>query len=367
MSEKVVKHILFLIIVGILLCGGCDTGNPATGRGGYRQVIDALGRKVEVPADADKFVAIGPGCLRLYCYVADTEKLVGVENFEVVTEVNGKPYMQANPQLKDYPIIGFGGPGNTPDAESLLIADPDVIFTMYNYEISGVEELQEKTGIPVVALSYGETEIFDPILHNSLQLIGAITGNEKRAGALIDYFEGIKKDLEARVANIEEEEKATVYLGAQSMGGVHGIESTSGNYSLFNAVQARNVVDMIGIHKYAVLDKEKILELDPEIIFLDAGGISMIKKDYDSNPEYYANLSAFANNNAHLLLPYNYYYTNLEVALANAYYIGKVLYPEQFSGIDPAEKFDEVTTEMLGVPLYQETAQRYGHYGVITF
>jgi iron complex transport system substrate-binding protein len=372
MQKKTLIFTFLLVFISIFVFSGCHktgpSGNTADdGRVQYIRVTDALGRIVDVPANAKKFAAIGPGCLRLYCYIADTEKLVGVENFEVATEVNGKPYMQANLQLKAYPVIGFGGPGNTPDAESLIKADTDVIFTMYNYEMKEVDELQGKTGIPVVALSYGETELFDPALNHSLLLIGQITGNQDRAKEIIDYFDEIKKDLDNRTSQVPDDKKPTVYLGAQSMGGMYGIESTTGNYCLFNAVHAKNAVDMIGIHKYAVLDKEKILELDPDVIFLDAGGINIVKKNYDDNPGYYAQLSSFSGNNVHLLLPYNYYYTNLEIALANAYYIGKVLYPDQFSDIDPAGKFDEITTKMLGTALYKETAERYGQYGVVSF
>ena len=36
------------------------------------------------------------------------------------------------------------------------------------------------------------------------------------------------------------------------------------------------------------------------------------------------------------------YYNNIETALADIYYVGKVLYPEQFADIDPVEKADEI-------------------------
>ncbi len=363
--------LVIFAIATILTLSGCIPKGPG-GAGSDKiletiQIVDALGRKVDIPVNADKFAAIGPGALRLYCYVADTTRLVGVENFEVATETSGKPYLQANMHLKNYPVIGFGGPGNTPDAERLTLAGAEVIFTMYNYEIKEVEELQEKTGIPVVALSYGETELFDPAIGNSIMLIGKVTGNEERAREIVNFLEDAKTDLLNRTSGIPEGSQKTVYLGAHSMGGMFGIESTTGNYALFNALQAINVVDAAGIDSHAVLDKEKLLELDPDIIFLDAGGLHIVKKNYDDMPGYYAQLSAFSERNVHRLLPYNYYYTNLEIALANTYYIGKVLYPGAFLDIDPAEKFDEITVKMLGAALYKETAERYGCFGTIRF
>ena len=45
---------------------------------------------------------------------------------------------------------------------------------------------------------------------------------------------------------------------------------------------------------------------------------------------------------------------NHETSLANAYYVGKVLYPEQFADIDPAEKADEIYEFVVGVPVYDQ-------------
>ena len=45
---------------------------------------------------------------------------------------------------------------------------------------------------------------------------------------------------------------------------------------------------------------------------------------------------------------------NHETSLANAYYIGKVLYPEQFADIDPAAKADEIYEFVVGDPVYEQ-------------
>ncbi len=45
---------------------------------------------------------------------------------------------------------------------------------------------------------------------------------------------------------------------------------------------------------------------------------------------------------------------NYETILADAYYIGKVLYPEQFADIDPAVKADEIYRFVVGVPVYEQ-------------
>ena len=264
---KTRKKILLLVTLTLLCLSLAACGSPA--QEGDHLVIDALGREVLIPQGADKFICTGSGCLRLYSYIADTTKLVGVEDIE--REAMGRPYIMAYPELANLDIIGPGGPNNSPDAEKLLVADPHVIFTTYNTDPASVDDLQAKTGIPVIALSYGETSVFDPAVDQSLEIIGQVTGNEDRAAEIINYFTQIKLDMESRAKDIASEDKPRVYLGAQSMRGSQGIESTSGNFSLFNAVGARNVVDEAGIGQHVILDKEALLEMDPEIIILDAG------------------------------------------------------------------------------------------------
>lgn len=384
---KTAKQWIVLLLAGALLMGLCSCG-PATENGeesaslssqvsGISEenalseeeseglsVTDMMGRTVTVPAGAESFICIGPGCLRLYCYVADESQLAGVEEVEKSWGEEGRPYRMALEDVDSMETIGPGGPGNAPDAEMLFAAGADVIFTTYALESSEIDELQERIMTPVVALSYGEASLFSEEVDQSLELIGQITGNEARAEELIQYFAGAKADLEARSADAED---PPVYLGCQSHQGSHGIESTTGDYPLFDALNARNVVAEAGIHEYVSLDKEKLLEMDPDVLVIDAGGLSILQEDYASNPGFYNSLSAVQNGNVYLQMPFNYYDTNIEIALADAYYIGTVLYPEEFSDIDPAEKFDEITQEMLGIDAYDRIAAAYfGGYQTVT-
>jgi len=73
-------------------------------------------------------------------------------------------------------------------------------------------------------------------------------------------------------------------------------------------------------------------------------------------------LNAFKEGRVYGILPYNYYHTNVAVALADAYYIGKILYPERFSDVNPSEKADEIFRVFVGKALYQQYAEAYGGF-----
>ncbi|NLL63608.1 MAG: iron ABC transporter substrate-binding protein [Ruminococcaceae bacterium] len=357
--KKWIAGLLCLLMV-VLFCACDKQGKITTGdsqNDGNFEIIDMCDRTVTIPTDAKSFACIGPGCLRLYCYVADESKLAGIEEVEKSWGEGGRTYRMAMENVEEYAIIGPGGPGNAPDAEMLFAAKPDVIFSCYAMEKAEIDELQKKINIPIVILSYGEASLFAEEINESLRIIGKVTGNTKRAESLITYLTDAKEDLMSRTAGVKTPVRA--YLGCQSNRGAHGIESTTGDYPMFDVLHAENVVATAGINQYIMLDKEKLVEMNPEVIIIDAGGLSILQEDYKANPKFYNSLSAVKNGKVYLQMPFNYYHTNIDIALADAYYIGKVLYPELFADIDPAEKFDEITMEMLGIKAYDKIAESY--------
>jgi len=74
-------------------------------------VEDILGRKVALPQEINRVVAIGPGMLRLVCYLNATDLLVGVEESETSWGFTGRDYAMAyGESFRNLPIIGPGGP-----------------------------------------------------------------------------------------------------------------------------------------------------------------------------------------------------------------------------------------------------------------
>jgi iron complex transport system substrate-binding protein len=268
----------------------------------------------------------------------------------------------AYPDLLSLPVIGQGGPDSTPDPEMLINVDPDVIFAAYLLDSAKADELQSKTGIPVVVLSYGKLGTFDREIFESIDLIGEITDSTQRAQEVADYIKGCQDDLEARTADISDADKPTVYVGGLGMKGTHGIESTQGGFPPLTAINAVNVVDETGSSASVMIDKEQLLEWDPDIIFIDESGYGMVVEDYKGNPGLYETLKAVKNGNLYGYLPYNYYTTNIDTAIADSYFMGKVIFPRAFEDIDPIEKADEIYEALLGTAAYERMAADFGGF-----
>ncbi len=344
-----------------LTLSGCGGEGGKTAEAGVRTVTDLAGRSVEVAIPAERITAIGPGALRLVCYAGAADKVVGVENVEKQWPA-GRPYIMAYPELKELPVIGQGGADSSPDPEKLISVDPDVIFVAYLVDAAKADELQQQTGIPVVVLSYGQLGTFDEELLESIRLVGEITGNPERAGEVVDYIEGCREDLRSRTEGIPAEGKPRVYVGGVGFKGTHGIESTQADFPPLSAIHAVNVADETGKKGSVMVDKEKLLAWDPDIIFIDEGGLAMVREDYAKNPGYYRALKAFREGRVYGYLPYNYYTTNVDTALADAYFMGKVVFPHAFEDVDPAAKADEIYEFLLGKPLYEDMARDYGGF-----
>lgn len=192
-----VKLLLFMIILfGLIVMGQLE-------------ITDSLGRKVIVPDNVERIVAVGPGALRIIVYLNSTDKVVGVEDFERTSPL-GRPYILAHPELKELPSIGPGGPGKLPNLEAILKLKPDVVFSTY-IDKRTADNIQNKLNIPVVVLSYGTLKDFeDKSLFNSLELTGKILGKTDRALEVISFITNIQKELKERTADSK---SPTAYVG----------------------------------------------------------------------------------------------------------------------------------------------------------
>ncbi len=351
------KKCFVIILLIILFVTGCTQNAEVIGD--RIQIKDVLGRKVEVKSKVERVIAIGPGALRLYTMVGDTDKLIGIEQIEIDNNT-GRPYNIANPELQELEVIGLGGPNNQPDLEKLIEMKPDLVFSMYTTDVSAVDMLESRTNIPVVALSYGIEPPYDENIYKSLDIIGRVMNNTDRSEEVIEFIKSTEKDLNNRTKEVNKKPK--VYVGALSYKGIHGIESTAGSYAILDVVNGYNIVDELGKSGSIMIDKEKLIEWNPEKIIIDMAGKDLVLEEYLNNKNFYKNIDAFKNGEIYMQLPFNYYNTNIGTAIANAYFIGKSVYPESFTDLEPEEKADEIYNFLYGGKAYSKMTEDFGKF-----
>ena len=338
-----VLPVIFVLCLSLLAGCGAER-EPAQN---VRTITDSADRQVEIPETVESIVCVGVGALRYTCYMGAQDLVIGVEDYEVKPGMS-RLYNYVNfQQFKDLPVMGTNG---QPYTEEIIGLAPDVIVMSKSAAVEA-DDLQAKTGTPVVVIPGSDTTL-DQNAYDTIRILGELYGREDRAAELTDYLQTLQKDLQARTKDIPDSEKPTVYVGGVSFKGHHGFEGTEAGYGPFDLIGARNLADTTGQSGAFNIDPEQVLRWDPDIIFLDFNGRDLINEDYAKNPDYYNALTAVQEGRVYSQISFRSSASNLETALADAYYAACVMYPERFADVDPEAKAGEIFEKLLGVDPY---------------
>lgn len=349
-----------LLILGILLslcaCGAANqpaptaaaettaepTEEPAA-EPETRIVVDGLGREIEVPAKVETIVTLG-NASRMATYLGLADKLItvtsGDNNDSVVMA-----YGYYNHDIwADLPVCSSGGYGEI-NPEVIIEASPDVILCTFEEDI--VANIEEQLGRKVVAAPQGT--LFAEDYEHALRVFGEACGVSDRAETVIAFIQECLADLDSRTSSIADDNKPTALCAAATFRGGHGIAGVYANNAVFATVNAKDVtVGYIDAQKGVEVDKEQVLEWNPDLIVLDASNLGLVENEYAEDPAFFESLNAVKNGELYQWPNSTSNYTNVEIPLVNAYYIGSVMFPEAFADVDFETKAEEIFRFFLG-------------------
>ena len=349
-----------LLILGILLslcaCGAANqpaptaaaetaaepTEEPAA-EPETRIVVDGLGREIEVPAKVETIVTLG-NASRMATYLGLADKMItvtsGDNNDSVVMA-----YGYYNHDIwADLPVCSSGGYGEI-NPEVIIEASPDVILCTFEEDI--VANIEEQLGRKVVAAPQGT--LFAEDYEHALRVFGEACGVSDRAETVIAFIQECLADLDSRTSSIADDNKPTALCAAATFRGGHGIAGVYANNAVFATVNAKDVtIGYIDVQKGVEVDKEQVLEWNPDLIVLDASNLGLVENEYAEDPAFFESLNAVKNGELYQWPNSTSNYTNVEIPLVNAYYIGSVLFPEAFADVDFETKAEEIFRFFLG-------------------
>jgi iron complex transport system substrate-binding protein len=364
---------LCLTVGGALAYLAQDKGresSPYPREGGETRVItDAAGRKVTIPKQVTRVICSGSGCLRLLTYLGASDLAVGVDSIEKRgSQVDLRPYAITHPAYGNRPLIGeFRGQDN-PELIAALAPRPQVIFKTYPRPGHDPARLEAQTGIPVILLDYGDLTDRRKGLNLALRIMGTVLDRSERAEEVIAFFDGQIADLDRRTRDMAPEDRPRCYVGGIAMRGAMGFENTAPDYAPFVFTNTANVAAKSGSSKHGrntmTVSREQIMAWNPDTMFMD---LAMLRLNAAKPGEAgiplnraYSELRAIREGRVFGLLPQNSYGENFGSVLANAYFIGKILYPERFEDIDPKDKADDIYRELLGRHAFSDMNRRMG-------
>ena len=350
-----IKHLLLHCLMVLILGVNCQKQKATTTNS--RQITDLANRSVLVPDTVQRVVCIRPGAVRLVTMAGGFDFISGIEDNE--TGKANFTHTLAYPQIKDIDVIGsrFGG-----DPELIYANQPDVIF-MATTTVEAANALQEKLNIPVIIIDGGDLGGNYAKLSRSLQIVGETLGTTSHVDSLLIYINQQKEELNNRTKG---HKPTNAYVGAITYKREQNLTATDPYYAALNFIGVANVASevdstIVSPITGTFVDYEKIIDWNPEYIFVDRAGAAHADADFRNKPKLNSLLQAYNNNNIYVIWPYNNYHNNFESMLINAWYMGKCIYPDAFGDISMRDKGNEIFMMCYGRPIYDEMEQLWGN------
>lgn len=352
--KKALTTLLF-VLLAVFVISGCSSHIKAVTKAvnsqkndgpGMRTITDSLGRVVEIPEKVEKIIPLG-NTPRMIAYLGLAEKAVGISGFDEKTLSPVQAYAYANKDIwGKLPVVGTDSAGATDFyPEEIIKTEPDVILCSYPKELT--DNIQTKTGKPVVSVPMGT--LFKEDYEEALRILGDVCNSKEKAEEVISFINICLEDLNKRTKDIPDSGKPSVLGAAATFKGSHSIEGVYSRYPVFETINAFDIAkDISETSSALVVDKEQILEWNPEYIFFDFTGVPLVQEDYKKSSEFFEKLAAVKNNNLYQYPNSTYYFSNLEIPILNSYYVASIIFPEQFNDINFRDKAAEIFEFFLG-------------------
>lgn len=318
---------------------------------------DVLDREVKLNLPA-KRIALG-------FYYTDFLAVGGVKSLDKVvgfskavwtdwTPASWELYSKTLPQLNSIADFGEVEVG-TFSVEKVLSLKPDLlILAAWQYQVLEFDlEPIIEANIPIIVLDYNKEKVE---LHaKSTELLGVITGEEKRAKELIDFYKNTANEVANRIEKAQLP-KPKIYIefgnkGPNETGFTYGKDMWG---ALIDLAGGENIAAPF-VKQWAPINPEQVIVSKPDVIMI-AGRETELKKNQEAmvmgfnidEKEALKRLEAYKNRPGWSALPaiknnklYGLY-MGASRTLADAamiQYIAKALYPSLFEDIDPIQTY----------------------------
>ena len=311
------KKILILFMCVLMV--GCQNVQVADVE--THEIIDGLGRAVQVPVEVNKV-----GCI--YAISGHITALLG-EGEKIVSVTSGLKrdvmMMTLVPTLEEATEPKNGGSINI---EELLVNKPDVIFVASDIALNEAETAKlDKFKIPYLTVAFDSIEG----QQNMVRMIGKVYGKSEQAEAYITYCNEKINEIANLTASIDQ--PVNVYHSVNEATRTDPKDSIVEEWfekTGMHLVSTSDELKFISGDYYASL--EQILEWNPQMIFVNENGVD----EYILTDSKWQSLDAVQTEEVYML-PVGIsrwgHPNSLEIPFAMIF-AGKKVYPEVFSDFD---------------------------------
>ncbi len=212
-----------------------------------RTVTDPVGRKLQVPLDSQRVVALAPSVTEIIYALGQQERLKGVTRFSDYPQEVAKL-----PKVGSYVHL---------DVERIAALQPDLCIGIKDGNpLVAVEQLQGLK-IPVFAVNPVDLET----AMQSIQAIGDILGAGAKARHIVTDMRTRVQKVKAQTAHIARKPKVFFQIGISP---IVSVGSTTYIHQLISLAGGTNVA--AGSNPYPRFSREKVISLGPDVIVISS-------------------------------------------------------------------------------------------------
>ena len=245
---------------------------------GTHTVIDHAGNEVEVPNHITRVVIDQIPILSTYMsyFQGSAPYIVGYcGSFKSV--ISDTVLKNIAPELMESSDTVYAQ--SDLNIEEIMKLEPDVI--LYNAGNSAHAEILQASGIPSIGFAtVGASTEADPLERYKewLNLLGEVFGEQGKTDEFIAAGDAIVADVEARIAEIPEEDRPSAMILWKYSDGVPQVsgQGTFGTYWMKHLGVTDVAQEATG---FAQTSMEQVYSWDPDILFLDGPGLQPLRTD----------------------------------------------------------------------------------------
>ena len=245
---------------------------------GTHTVIDHAGNEVEVPNHITRVVIDQIPILSTYMsyFQGSAPYIVGYcGSFKSV--ISDTVLKNIAPELMESSDTVYAQ--SDLNIEEIMKLEPDVI--LYNAGNSAHAEILQASGIPSIGFAtVGASTEADPLERYKewLNLLGEVFGEQGKTDEFIAAGDAIVADVEARIAEIPEDERPSALILWKYSDGVPQVsgQGTFGTYWMKHLGVTDVALEATG---FAQTSMEQIYSWDPDILFLDGPGLQPLRTE----------------------------------------------------------------------------------------
>lgn len=232
-----------LLLLFVFFCGCSQTRERQQTGVEQQTVTDAMGRRVEVPQQPQRVLALASSLTEmLFAVVPDSMIIARTQACNYPEQALKKPVVNS------YPV----------DVEKILQLKPDLIFTKDGMTPPDDVEKLTELGVPVYIQKYDKvTDIF-----SGLEDLGKLLNQEKRARLVAD---SLRQEL-ARISRAAEAGRGPRVLVITWPDPIQVYGQNTFLTDMLRHAGARNAVEEVLDQPYPALTREYILKINPDVI-----------------------------------------------------------------------------------------------------